>query len=125
MTDADVIRDRRRRGWWLKIARDQAGLDQNAVAKLLGLKAGTSVLAWEKGRRDPDASQQKLLAGFYGVPVSMFADPQPTDEERVIDARAAVAREAIEIAREDLEPEVAPSPVAYVRAAAPRRRRTA
>lgn len=105
MTGSDKIRERRRRGHWLRLARVAAGVKQTDAAQRIGLKAGTSILALEKGRRDPTATEQRILAEMYGVPVSMFADPDPTDEERVMDARAALARAAIELAGEDRDRE--------------------
>ena len=125
MTGAEQARERKRRGHWLLLARKVSGVKQTDVAKRLGYKAGTSILAFEKGRRDPNASQQRLLAEVYGVPVSMFADPEPTDEERVIEARAALARAAIELAHEDLDQGEGPVPDGDAPPASPRRRRSA
>ena len=103
MADADLVRERKRRGHWMRIAREAAEVKQDDAAHALGLAAGTTILAWEKGRRDPNASQMGRLADLYGVPVAMFADPEPTDEERVISARAERARAAIELAHEVAE----------------------
>lgn len=83
MTDDEIETLGRRRGAWLRKARDRVDMDQNSVAKAIGLseRSGTSVLAWEKGRRSPSADQLHRLARLYGVPVSTFTDPRPTDEE--------------------------------------------
>lgn len=84
MTEDELATIRRRRGYWLKLARLRANLDQNSVAAELGLtgtKSGTSVMAWEKGRRSPKMEQLEKLARLYGVPLSTFTEPRPTDEE--------------------------------------------
>jgi len=126
MTDNDLARERRRRGHWLRLARAAADIKQDDAARALGLAAGTTILAWEKGRRDPSASQMRALAQLYGVPVDMFADPDPTDEERVIDQRAALARAALELAHEVAERgEAAVLRDADARPGAPPRRLTA
>lgn len=85
-----------RRGYWLRLARERANLDQNSAAHAIGLskRSGTSVLAWEKGRRSPTADQLHQLARLYGVPVATFTAPQPTDEEWLQAlASAAIAAE--------------------------------
>lgn len=104
MTGTEKNLERRRRGFWMRVARDVADVKQEEAAKAIGLKAGTSILAIEKGRRDPTATEMRILAELYGVPVSMFADPKPTDEDRVIEERARLARAAISLAHEDLGP---------------------
>jgi len=101
MSGSDRARLMRRRAHWLFLARKVAEVKQHEAAAVLGYANGTSILQLEKGRQDPTAVQMQQLADLYGVPVSMFADPDPTDEERVIAARAELARAAIELARED------------------------
>jgi transcriptional regulator with XRE-family HTH domain len=123
MTDAELTRERRRRGHWLRLAREAAGVKQETAAEALGLAAGTTILAWEKGRRDPSASQMRALAQLYGVPVAMFADPLHTDEERVMDARAALARAAIDLAHQDLAAELEGSHDAQAQPSEPPRTR--
>lgn len=125
MTDAEASRLRKRRGHWLRLARVTAGIKQVDAAHRLGLAAGTTILAWEKGRRDPDATQMLELANMYGVPVSLFADPDETDEERVISRRAALAREAIGLAHEDLAQAEGARRAGAARRASPPRRRSA
>lgn len=85
MTEDEIATIRRRRGYWLRLARERADMDQNSVARELGMspKSGTSVLAWEKGTRSPSIDQLQQLALIYGVPVSTFTEPQLTDEERL------------------------------------------
>lgn len=107
MTNDELQTERRRRGHWLRLARIEANLNQSEVALRIGLgpNSGTTILAWEKGRRDPRSSHLRQLAALYGVPIERFADPEPTDVERLIEWRAALARAAIELAHEDLEAE--------------------
>lgn len=96
MTEDQLAQLRRRRGYWLRLAREHADMDQNSVAKALGMseRSGTSVLAWEKGVRSPSADQLHQLAQLYGVPVSLFTEPRSTDEEWLRDlADAAIAAE--------------------------------
>lgn len=85
MTEEENQRERRRRGYWLRLARLQADLNQNEVARRLGMsdRSGTTVLAWEQGRRDPRATVLRQLAAIYNVPSSLFIDPPRTDQERL------------------------------------------
>jgi transcriptional regulator with XRE-family HTH domain len=101
MTAEEEQRERRRRGYWLRLARLRANLNQNEVARRLGLseRSGTTVLAWEQGRRDPRATVLHRLARLYGVPPELFIDPPPTDEERL----EAMVKHAEERERADWE----------------------
>lgn len=56
----------------LRSAREQAGLSQGQVAKLLGLHR-PSVSEVEAGRRSVTAEELAKLAGLYGVSVSWLA----------------------------------------------------
>ena len=102
MTGVEKDRENKRRGFWMRVARDVAGVKQDDAAHAIGLKAGTSILAIEKGRRPVTATEMRILADLYGVPVSMFAEPTMTDEDRVSEERAKLARAAISLAHEDL-----------------------
>ncbi len=99
MTPEEAALERRRRGYWLRLARINANLNQNEVARRLGMseRSGTTVLAWEQGRRDPRASVLRQLAELYGVPPSLFIDPPETDQERLEE----LATRAIAAERED------------------------
>jgi transcriptional regulator with XRE-family HTH domain len=101
MTEDELAALRRRRGYWLRLAREQANMDQNSVARELGMSArsGTSVLAWEKGKRSPSMDQLDRLARIYGVPLATFTEPRPTDEEWLQGLAAA----ALEAEAEDWE----------------------
>lgn len=125
MSGIDEVRERKRRAHWLRLARVAADVKQPEAARYIGYKAGTSVLAMEKGRKDPTATEMQKLAELYGVPVSMFADPDPTDQEKVDHARAEHARAAIVLAGEDRASGGAPPPPAVGRPTRPRRTRSA
>lgn len=101
MTEDELATIRRRRGYWLRLAREHANMDQNSVARELGMspKSGTSVLAWEKGTRSPSADQLHQLARIYGVPLSTFTEPRPTDEDWLDE----LVRETGALEREDWE----------------------
>lgn len=101
MTGDELATIRRRRGYWLRLARERAEMDQNSVAHELGMsaKSGTSVLAWEKGTRSPLMDQLDKLARIYSVPVSTFSEPRPTDEEWL----DQLVRDVGELEREDWE----------------------
>ena len=101
MTEDELTKLRRRRGYWLRLARERANMDQNSVARELGMspKSGTSILAWEKGTRSPNMDQLHQLARIYDVPVSTFSEPRPTDEEWLDDLVTAAG----ELEREDWE----------------------
>lgn len=100
-TDEQLELRRRRRAWWLKIARK--GMSQAGVAEAVGLseKSASTISDWERGVSDPSLRQLELLAGLYGVPVSLFVDPPKTDEERL----AELAGDAAALEREDWERE--------------------
>jgi transcriptional regulator with XRE-family HTH domain len=63
----------------------------------MSANSGTSVLAWEKGKRSPSMDQLDQLARIYGVPLSTFTEPRPTDEEWLL----SLAAGALEAEAED------------------------
>lgn len=101
--EADETLERQRRGFWLRVAREEAGLTQAAAAELIGYRgtSKSSVNAWEDGRRPVPLDKLKALARLYEVPIDLFIDPQPTAHERVARMKA-LASAAIEAAEEDL-----------------------
>ncbi len=103
MTEDELSAVRRRRGYWLRLARRQANLNQDDAARLIGLSenSGTSILHWEKGTRSPNTDQLEQLARVYGVPVSTLMEPRPTDEEWL----AQLAGEALREEAQDWEAE--------------------
>ncbi len=102
VSEADTALERRRRGFWLRIAREEAGLTQAAAAELVGYKgtSKSSINAWEDGRRPVPLDKLKALATLYEVPVDLFIDPQPTAHEHVAGLKS-LAIAAIEAAEED------------------------
>jgi transcriptional regulator with XRE-family HTH domain len=96
---------RRRRAWWLYVARRVAGLSQSGVAKAVGLSvnSASTVGDWERGVTEPSLKQLGQLAALYGAPLTLFVEPPLTDEERFAD----LAHVAIDLEREDWEAEEA------------------
>lgn len=84
----------------LKTAREQAGLTQGQVAKLLGLHR-PSVSEMEAGRRGVTADELATLADTYGVSVNWLLDGEAGDVNRVRYEMAA--RELSSMKAEDLD----------------------
>lgn len=62
----------------LAAARVNANMTQEDVAKRLKVGKNT-ILAWEKGRSEPSASQAKELARIYNIPMDfIFFGSYPT-----------------------------------------------
>lgn len=110
-----------RRGYWLRRARQKAGVTLADAAVTAGLKdtSGSTVSLWESGQRSIKVVQLTRLARRYGVPVSMFTDPPITDDERLDEAIADASR----LEREDWDAAAeAHRPGAGARGDGPRRR---
>ena len=77
--------EQRRRGFWLRIARERADLSQEDAAKQIGLsgKSKSTMSAWEAGTREIPASKLAALARLYAVPVERFMEPAPTAFEAI------------------------------------------
>jgi transcriptional regulator with XRE-family HTH domain len=104
----------RRRGFWMRMAREHAGLSQATAANELGLsgRSKSTLSAWEAGTREPKLSYVAKMAGLYGVPVELLTSPPPTAYE-VIDRRLALAiADAEALEREDWVKAEAPGPAA-------------
>lgn len=105
MTEEEIEADRRRRGYWLRLARlhaapDGGVMNQAEVADSIGLSknSGSTISNWEHGRGEGPSAQQLLqLARLYGVPAAWFFEPRPTDEEKLL----AIGRGAATAALED------------------------
>jgi transcriptional regulator with XRE-family HTH domain len=97
--------ERKRRGFWLREARDRKGLKQGDVAQRLGYsdKSASTIKKWESGERDVPTGHLARLALLYEVPAEVFVHPEPTAEERLNE----LARGAIALAVQDVEGEVA------------------
>lgn len=117
--DEEAAIVRRRRGWWLRVARERAGMTQSAVAHELGLRTGTAVVHWENGDRDPSVLQLTALADLYGMTLDFFSRPPVTDEEWLDD----YARGATSLGREDARREAEARRAAGARPSEPLDRR--
>lgn len=108
MSAQDIAALRNRRGHWLRLAREEANLNQSEVARQLGLseKSGSTITAWEQGKRDPSVSQLLQMARLYGVPAITFLEPEPTDVERL----RQLASAAVELEQRDWVAEGEPGP---------------
>ncbi|MBI5668936.1 MAG: helix-turn-helix transcriptional regulator [Chloroflexi bacterium] len=85
----------------LRLAREQAGLSQGQVAKMLGVHRPT-ISEIEAGRRKVSAEEIKEFSRIYDVGIEWLAgmDDQPDEfEDRV----QLVARELSKLKPEDLE----------------------
>lgn len=81
----DPALEQRRRGFWLRIARERAELSQEDAAKQIGLsgKSKSTMSAWEAGTREIPSSKLAALARLYSVPVERFMEPAPTAFEAI------------------------------------------
>jgi transcriptional regulator with XRE-family HTH domain len=84
----------------LKTAREQAGLSQGQVAKILGLHR-PSVSEIEAGRRSVAAEELVTLAKTYGVSVDWLTGVDTPDPER--DRLELAARELSKLKKKDLD----------------------
>lgn len=97
---------RARQAWWLKMCREtdprKPTLGQVAVAAGISDGSGSVVSLWEnnKGVNLPKYEQLVRLAAFYGVPLTVFTEPDETDQERLAHFRR-LALGAIAAALED------------------------
>jgi transcriptional regulator with XRE-family HTH domain len=84
----------------LKAAREQAGLTQGQVARLLALHR-PSVSEMEAGRRSVSAEELAALADTYGVSVAWLLDGEAGDVSRVRYEMAA--RKLSNMRQEDID----------------------
>ncbi len=84
----------------LALARQQAGLSQGQVAKLLGVHRPT-VSEMEAGRRRVAADELAQLAAFYGVDASWLTSGTSGNESE--DRIALAARELSKLKPDDLD----------------------
>lgn len=91
----------RRLGFWLRMARERAGKSQAGAAEFLGFsaKSKSTISDYENAVTVPSLQVLRRLAEWYGMPLSVFTDPEPTPEERL----DAVANAAAALEREDWE----------------------
>lgn len=88
---ADTQIENQRRGFWLRMARERAGISQATAARELGLsgQSKSTLSAWEAGTREPRPSMVSRMAILYGIPVERLMSPAPTAYE-MIDGWAGV-----------------------------------
>ena len=85
----------------LRLAREQAGLSQGQVAKILGLHRPT-ISEMEAGRRRVTSDETVTFARLYEVSVAWLTGSEETDNE--IDDRVRLAaRELAKLKSEDLD----------------------
>src|SRR6267154_1860409 len=82
-SEEEHTRRERRQSWWLLVARLASGRTQADAATALMLAAASSYGDFERGITVPSLRQLAILAQLYGVPLSLFTEPPPTDEERL------------------------------------------
>jgi transcriptional regulator with XRE-family HTH domain len=100
MTKEDEQVVHRRRGWWIRVAREGRGMTLAAFAETLGYLDGQGTVSlWEKGLRPVPSSKFPAIAELLGLPDRFLVRPPSTDEERL----AAAVRAAEELEREDWE----------------------
>lgn len=118
---ADDALDRRRRGFWLWMARERKRATLADAARAAGMELGSAstISLYEAGQREVPLPRLKRLASFYGLPLSVFTDPQPTAMERL----EQLERAAADLEREDWEAgERGPQPIEGDTGGEPRRR---
>ena len=83
----------------LRAAREQAGLSQGQVAKLLGLQR-PSISELEAGRRKVSAEELTQLAQIYNVSVSWLMNQESEIPDPAVEL---AARELAKLRKEDLD----------------------
>ncbi len=86
----------------LRLAREQAGLSQAQVAKMLNLHR-PSISEAEAGRRKVSTEELVELARIYGVSVSWLAGAETEGANLVQDRIEFAARELAKLKQEDLD----------------------
>lgn len=96
-----------RQGFWLRMAREAKGLNQQGAAKLVGLSSKSAVSDYEKGDTPVPMTRLRRFAKAYGWDLVIFTDPAPTAEEQAHERMAQLARAAIRVAAQDVAEEEA------------------
>ena len=86
----------------LRLAREQAGLSQGQVAKMLHLHR-PSISEAEAGRRKVSTEELVQLAHIYGVSVSWLAGADSEEKNAAQDRIELAARELAKLKPEDLD----------------------
>lgn len=104
MAGSDRSRVRQRRGRWIRVARERAGLTTDALASRLGYKGkqpGGIVSRWESGERAVPSDMFPGLVAAIAIPPQWLSDPPKTDLERLDEWLDAAARDVEAVERED------------------------
>jgi transcriptional regulator with XRE-family HTH domain len=98
-TKEEQLATRRRRGYWIKRARERQDLTLEAVAGSLGYspKSISTISRWEDGTRPVPSDKLEPLARLLSLPAAWLINPPLTDEERLDAAVSAAA----DLERED------------------------
>lgn len=90
----------RRRGWWIRVARERLGITIEALAAACGYTDGKGTVSlWEKGKRPVPSGKFPTIARVLELPARYLVNPPETDEERL----DRVVRDASELERLDAE----------------------
>jgi transcriptional regulator with XRE-family HTH domain len=100
-TTEEQLALRRRRGYWVKRARERKGYTLKQVAHHLGYSENSisSPSLWERGQRAIPSDQMGRLASFLSLPGTFLVHPPLTDDERL----EAAVRESAALERQDWE----------------------
>lgn len=83
----------------LKLAREQAGLSQGQIAKMMGLHRPT-ISEIEAGRRKVTSDELVEFANYYGVSTQWLLNENQPDENPAVEL---AARELSKLKKEDLD----------------------
>jgi transcriptional regulator with XRE-family HTH domain len=87
VTKAEEQLIHRRRGWWIRVARERLGWTLETFAEELGYADGKGTVSlWEKGLRPVPASKFHTVARLLHLPDRYLVRPPLTDEERLDEA---------------------------------------
>jgi len=86
----------------LRLARENAGLSQGQIAKMMGLHR-PSVSEMEAGRRNVSSEEISRLAGIYKVDVSWLTCTEEEEPNPHKDRISLAARELAKLSEEDFE----------------------
>jgi transcriptional regulator with XRE-family HTH domain len=100
-TREEIEAERRRRGYWIKRARERRDLTLDALAELLGYapNSGSTISLWESGARPVPSDKFSRIVDLLELPLGWLVKPPLTDDERL---DLAIQR-ASELEREDWE----------------------
>jgi transcriptional regulator with XRE-family HTH domain len=84
MTKAAELLVHRRRGWWIRVARERRGITLAALAEAMGYTEGQGTVSlWERGLRPVPSGKFPAIARELGLAPRFLVNPPATDEERL------------------------------------------